>query len=320
MHHYPDHGVAPAHLRHTMLAFARLRRTMLAFARLRHDLGHSAGTFDFGGVPVSLASANRRFRHLCHQRYGAFATDAAPAWRAVYQVRDARTPCPHFLHDARRHPMRSRRDGSRLRLASETFTMELDACRRSVELAGPLATYPLDRLIQTLWYESHCHGLMIHAAALAEGDRGWIFSGPSGAGKSTLASLFPEHALCDEFVALSLDGAAPRLGSLPFWTSRRGSAELAGIHLLRHGRRDHRRRLGAGEAFARLRREVVWPTFDPDALSRAFASLCQLVEAVPVWELAFRPGREVWKVIQGESAGEAYGLKPPRSWPAAKHV
>lgn len=39
-------------------------------------------------------------------------------------------------------------------------------------------------------------------------------------------------------------------------------AELAGIHLLRHGGRDHRRRLGADEAFARLRREVVWPTFD----------------------------------------------------------
>ena len=198
--------------------------------------------------------------------------------------------------------MRSRRDGMRLRLASETFTMELDACHRRVELTGPLATYPLDRLIQTLWYESHRQGLMIHAAALAEGGRGWIFSGPSGVGKSTLAGLFPEHALCDEFVALTLDGASPRLGSLPFWTSRRGNAELAGIHLLRHGCRDHRRRLDTGEAFARLRREVVWPTFDPDALNRAFTTLCQLIESVPVWELAFRPGREVWRVIQSEAA------------------
>ncbi len=276
------------------------------FAPLRRDhsdcVGHRAGTFDFGGVPVSLASSSRRFRHLCHQRYSAFATDAAPAWRAVYQVRDARIPSPHFLHDARRHPMRSRRDGTRLRLASETFTMELDASHRRAELAGPLATYPLDRLIQTLWYESHRHGLMIHAAALADGPRGWIFSGPSGVGKSTLAGLFPEHALCDEFVALTLDGAAPRLGSLPFWRSRRGSAELAGIHLLRHGKSDHRRRLGAGEAFARLRREVVWPTFDAEALSGALDTLCQLIETVPVWELAFRPGREVWSVIQDAAA------------------
>ena len=138
---------------------------------------------------------------------------------------------------------------------------------------------------------------MIHAAALAEGDRGWVFSGPSGSGKSTLAGLFPERALCDEFVALSLDGDRPRLGALPFWTSRRGVAELAGIFLLRHGERDRRRRLGAGEAFARLRREVVWPTFDQSHLGRAFDTLCRLIEAVPVWELAFRPRREVWSTI-----------------------
>lgn len=194
--------------------------------------------------------------------------------------------------------MSSRRDGARLQLASETFEIEIDASRRRIELIGPLATYPLDRLIQTLWYESHESGLMIHAAALADGDRGWIFSGPSGVGKSTLAGLFPEYALCDEFVALSLDGSVPRLGSLPFWHSRRGSAELSGIHLLRHGQRDRRRRLEAGEAFARLRREIVWPTFDGAVLNRAFDSLCRLIELVPVWELAFRPGREVWNVIR----------------------
>ncbi len=262
----------------------------------------SAGTFDFGGVPVALASSSRRFRQLCHLRYDAFATGAPPAWSAVYRVREPWAPSPYFLHDARRHPLRSRRDGARLKLASETFEMELDASHRRVELAGPLATYPLDRLIQTLWYESHEGGLMIHAAALADAGRGWIFSGPSGVGKSTLAGLFPEHALCDEFAALSLDGPTPRLGSLPFWHSRRGSAELAGIHLLVHGKADRRRRLAPGEAFARLRREVVWPTFDGEALNRAFGTLCRLIESVPVWELAFRPGREVWSVIQGEAA------------------
>ncbi len=180
--------------------------------------------------------------------------------------------------------------------------MEIDASRRRIDLVGPPATYPLDRLIQALWYESHEHGLMLHAAALADGDRGWIFSGPSGVGKSTLAGLFPERALCDEFVALSLDGRVPRLGALPFWHSRRGSANLVGIYLLRHGENDHRRRLDPGEAFARLRREVVWPTFDTGALNRAFATLFRLIESVPVWELAFRPGREVWRVILGEAA------------------
>ncbi len=266
----------------------------------------SAGTFDFGGVPVCLASASRRFRHLCRQRYGAFLTPEPPVWRAAYRVLDHRTPCPHFLHDARRQPLRSRRHGRRLELASDTFEIELDAAAGSARLAGPLATYPVDRLIQTLWYETHPRGLMIHAAALAEGRRGWIFSGPSGSGKSTLASLFPERALCDEFTALRLGDDGPRLASLPFWTSRRGAAALAGIHLLCHGESDRRRRLGAGEAFARLRREVVWPTFDPGHLSRAFDTLCELLETVPVWELAFRPHRAVWSEIRRPSgSGEA---------------
>ncbi len=260
-----------------------------------------AGTFDFG-VPVSLASSSRRFRHLCRQRYGAFATSASPAWQAHYRVLDDRIPCPHFLHDARRQPLSSRRHGPRLRLVSETFEIELDADRGRAELAGPLATFPVDRLIQTLWYESHPRGLMIHAAALAEGRRGWIASGPSGSGKSTLAALFPERALCDEFAALRLGDAGPRLAALPFWHGRRGGAALAGIYLLCHGDRDRRRRLSAGEAFARLRREVVWPTFDPGHLSRAFDTLCELLEGVPVWELAFRPHRDVWNVLAKEAA------------------
>ena len=262
----------------------------------------SAGTFDFGGVPVALDSARRRFRQLCRQRYGAFATAAPALWRVGYRVVGDEVPTPELLSDGRREPLRSRRDGSRLELACETFTLELDASRGRARITGPLATYPVDRLIQALWYETRARGLMIHAAALAEPGRGWIFSGPSGAGTSTLAGLFPERALCDEFVALSLDGPRPRLGALPFWTSRRGSAALAGIYLLRHGRRDRRRRLGTGEAFARLRREVVWPTFDRDALGRAFATLCELIETVPAWELAFRPRREVWRVIREEAA------------------
>ena len=167
-------------------------------------------------------------------------------------------------------------------------------------MAGPLATYPIDRLIQVLAYETAHHGLVIHGAALAEGDHGWLASGPSGCGKSTLAGLFPERALCDEFAALELDDRIPRLAALPFWQSRRGSATLCGIYLLQHGATDRRRRLRGGEAFARLRREVLWPTWDSAAMVRAFDTLGEALDRVPIWELAFRPHRDVWQVIRRE--------------------
>ena len=142
----------------------------------------------------------------------------------------------------------------------------------------------------------------MHAAALAEGDRGYALSGPSGCGKSTLAALFPRRALCDEFVAVTLDGPLPRLAALPFWQSRRGGARLAGLYFLRHGRVHRRRRLAPAEALARLRRQIVWPTFDEEALRRAFEAFPALAAAVPVWELAFRPGAEVWDVIDRDAA------------------
>ena len=256
--------------------------------------------YDFGGIPVTLTSENRDFLQLAEQRYGDFASAEPAVWQAVYRVTDSRLPAPCFLRDARRQSMRSRRHGSRLELTTETFEMALDHDRGIVDLAGPLATYPIDRLIQTLWYETWDRSLIIHAAALAEGADGWLMSGPSGSGKSTLAALFPERALCDEFVAVRLDGRAPRLGALPFWTSGRGGAELRGVYLLQHGPSDRRRRLTASEAFARLRREVVWPTFDPAALERAFTALFDLIARVPVWELTFRPSAEVWRLISKE--------------------
>lgn len=272
----------------------------------REAAHEAAGCFDFGGIAVSLASASRPWRVLARERYGQFTTDAPPVWRAVYEVTDPQLPEPRFLCDSRREPMRSRRDGARLHLETGTFDMELDHTAGTVALAGPLATYPIDRLIQTLWYETWDRGLIVHAAALAEGRSGWLMSGPSGAGKSTLAALFPERALCDEFVAVRLpsEEAPARLGALPFWRSHRGGADLEGIYMLRHGRRDRRRRLGAGEAFARLRREVVWPTFDGEALRRAFDSLFELLASVPVWELAFRPRTDVWDVICREPMAE----------------
>lgn len=260
-----------------------------------------APCFDFAGDAVSIASDHRGFADLVRQRYGAFATDELARWRVEYRVTERRAPSPGFIHAARQHTPSSRRDGDRLRLETPTFSMVLDRSSSDVRISGPLATYPLDRLIHALFHESRRRGLILHAAALAEGDQGFVMCGPSGSGKSTLAALFPGRALCDEFVAVTLDGAAPRLAALPFWQSRKGSATLQGLYLLRHGRANRRRRLAPREALARLRGEVAWPTFDEEALRRAFAAFSELVTTVPAWELAFRPGVEVWQVIDREA-------------------
>ena len=96
----------------------------------------SAGCFDFGGVPVSLACDSRRWRAMARERYRDFLTPEPPVWRAVYTVRDRRVPEPRFLCDSRRHPMRSRRDGARLHLSTATFEIELDHGQGTADLCG----------------------------------------------------------------------------------------------------------------------------------------------------------------------------------------
>ncbi len=261
---------------------------------LRASTARPALLIDAGGISVGLESAHRGWRALARQRYRAFETSAAPEIRLVYTVDDGRDPSPESLYEGRRQPLRS--DGAGL--AGGGFSARLTG--RSVEAAGPLATYPVDHLLRALWYRRFEGGLIVHAAALARDGRGFLCAGESGSGKSTLAALFPGAALADEFAAVRLTSTGARLAGLPFWVGRPGEAELAAIHLLRHGRRHRRRRLTPAAAFDRLRSQVSWPSWDPALLRRAFTALADLVARVPVWELRFRPQRSVWPVLSGE--------------------
>lgn len=262
-----------------------------------------ADVFAFGGIALALRSDSHRFSDLAARRYAAFATAETPAWFVSHRLVRTEEPSPRSLAVARDQAMQGRREGSRLRLTAPTFEIDLDTATRTAELRGPLATYPLDRLIRVLWYETRPQGLIVHGAALAEGSDGWLASGPSGSGKSTLATLLPEHALCDEFAGVDLARphlarSAPELWALPFWRGRPGVAKLRGIYLLRHGAYNRRRELEPAEAFRRLRREIRWPTYDPAAVQRALDSLASLLERVSIRELTFRPTREVWDTIR----------------------
>jgi len=209
-------------------------------------------------------------------------------------------PHPRAIHEARQHPLNGYRRGTNYAVDGGTFRGEWDRAAGEVEIRGPLATYPVDRLIEVMVYAVKDRVLILHAAALVFAGRGFICCGPSGSGKSTLAGLFPDNALCDEHAAVRLDGQADLLSSLPFWKGRRGTTPLEAIYLLEHATKNRRRRLSAREAATRLRPQVIWPAFGRDNLRRAFDTFCGLIERVPVWELGFRPEQSVRSVLTGE--------------------
>lgn len=258
---------------------------------------------ELGRLRVAFSSEDPAWLDLARERLRAVSVSGAPDLEVEYRVVDRRRPDPQALFEARRRPLAARRRrGEALDLEGAGFRGSLDLAAGVASLEGPMATYPLDFLLQALWYEGHPRGLIVHGVALARGVDASLCAGPSGSGKSTLCGLFPERALSDEQTGVRLGGSAPRVDAFPDWPGQGGSAELSAICLLRHGAHHRRRRLAPSAALAELTTQVFWPTFDGRAVARTFETLCDLVEEVPIYRLHFRPDREVWRTLWGEGA------------------
>ncbi len=165
------------------------------------------------------------------------------------------------------------------------------------EFAAESGTEILDGLLRTMLPALISPGLMVHGALLEDGDRAFLCCGVSGSGKSTMAELFSERALCDELAVLKIDGDEVEVRSLPFWRARPGTRRLAAIFLLHHGVENERTPLDRAEALRQMRRHVYWPIDREDSTLEAFETLAEVCTGVPVWRLAFRPDRSIWRTM-----------------------
>jgi hypothetical protein len=168
---------------------------------------------------------------------------------------------------------------------------------KKINLDNPIC-YPLDQLL-VMYHLAYRDGVLVHAAGIDLGGRGLIFPGCSGAGKSTLARLFAASRvgklLSDERVAVCRTGAEWQVFGTP-WAGTEdiadnGCAPLAGMFLLKHGKRNHLRELTAEIALERLLPILSIPWYDPDTMSRIVAFAKQLVAKVPAYEMSFKPDR-----------------------------
>jgi hypothetical protein len=157
----------------------------------------------------------------------------------------------------------------------------------------------VDGVLRTRLPELAAPALVAHGTLLTDGDRGFLCCGPPGAGKSTLAALLPERALCDELALVRAVNSGFEGVSLPYWIARPGHVPLAGVFLLERAPEHRRQRLAAAAAARALKSDLCWPTNEPAALRRAFATLADLVAAVPVWRLGFAKDPGVWQTIAG---------------------
>jgi hypothetical protein len=146
-------------------------------------------------------------------------------------------------------------------------------------------------------------GLLVHAASLARGDRGYVFAGPSGSGKTTLARLSGATLLSDELSIVRRRADGVTCHGTPFWgeLARGGdnrTVPLAGLYRLRKAAAHGRRPLARGPALAALLENVLWFSRDPAAVRRVVALAGETIERVPCYELEFRRDAGFWAVVE----------------------
>jgi hypothetical protein len=235
-------------------------------------------------------------------RFRAFADEGRPDWTVLYEVV---APTPEFLCspcEVYNEPMEITVTRTGFAVSGQGYEARVDLSLRRVELQGPKATYPVDRMLRLLLPLLVEDGLVVHAGMLSEHGRGWLCSGTSGCGKSTLCELLPEHARCDEMAAVRRVDGCWMVEALPFWKARPATSRLCGIYVLEHHERDERIRLDPARAGRLLSGEVLWPAADTPSLEHRLGLFADLVAEVPVWTLHFRPTREVWRLISGSAA------------------
>jgi len=260
-----------------------------------------AVALEIGGICISIQSAHAEVLRLVQARYAGFLSHATPAWRIQVGTRPGgRTSLVDVV-------VRGDGEGGRLELERHDFVATIDLRERWATVAlAEIDEIPLDSFLRVAFslILLAADGLVVHAASLARGGRGYLFPGRSGSGKTTLARLSPQaRLLSDELSIVRLVERRALCYGTPFWGElARGGENLAvpmrSIHFLRQSDRHAVRPLVPRGALAALLPNVVFFARAPDLVARVFAVAAGLVERVPCFQLSFRRDPGFWEVVE----------------------
>jgi hypothetical protein len=265
-------------------------------------LAERAPRIEVAGLVFRIAGLGAPARAWVERRYAPFLTRRAPAIdvdvAASERYRPGRAPRPSATWSNGHFSLMSapsRADGT---LADRRVSFRT--------APGPALNPDLFRLLCgfLLLQEG---GILLHASAVVDRGRAWVFSGPSGSGKTTIAGLAGRRrVLNDETIALRPSSRAWAACATPFYGSggpemarANEQAPLRALCFLRKADRFAHRRLSPGEAVRRAFPEVMLPKRDPRVAEHLLAALTTLASSVPAYELAFAPRAALWDYLDG---------------------
>lgn len=238
---------------------------------------------EIAGVPVDLELSGPEPAALLRLRRFERAAGLA-AWSIVLRPGGAPSPAPivRFVAAA----------GGRWVVPGSEPLGWLDPAARRGEVSLDAALAVLDALLRAAVGSTVLArgGLLLHGASIQVDGQAHLFPARSGSGKSTLSAL-AGHPLADELSILLPGEGGFVAHATPWWTSRGGSAPLAGVYALSWD--GEAITPGAGTALRQLASNLVLPLDTPALRARALAVAAQVARAVPFARLSFRPGTDV---------------------------
>ena len=217
----------------------------------------------------------------------------------------------YWIHLAPPHleePLWIARFGSRVQRVT-VYCRSLQHKKSEKRIVNLPITYPLDQLLLMV-YLARRQGMLMHAAGMVHRESAYLFAGASGAGKSTFSELLVKartgKMLSDErMIVREIGGKMIAFGTPWAGTAgiaRDGSAPLAGIFFLKHGKSNRIEKLAASAAADRLLPMISIPWYDPDTAAPIIAFAKRVFAVAPAYEFRFTPDRTAiaffWKFIK----------------------
>lgn len=261
-----------------------------------------AATVEIGGLPIAIRADSVDFIGLIERRYCGF---VRPPSRADLRLTVTIVPPAPLIADD--EELRVGYCEGRWVMQRGDFIAQWDPAGRrgTVRQSGnPYAIDSVLRIVHSLLLAKG-GGFLLHAASAVRAGRAFVFAGVSGSGKTTLARLAPPDValLTDEISYVQRQ--AP--GYVAFGTPFSGelgkageniAAPIAAAYFLAKGERNSTAPIPPARAAALLLRNVLFFADHSALVADVFRTACDFVINVPAYELTFRPGSEVWELIE----------------------
>ena len=169
-------------------------------------------------------------------------------------------------------------------------------------LPSPLK-WPLGRVLMTSRL-SRGFGVMVHAAGIRAGKRGFLFAGTDGIGKSTMAHLWSSQGagitIGDDHIAIRKHRGRFWMYSTP-WQGGEFTVDavpIDGVFVLHQGTENQLQQLRPVEGTANVLARSFPPFWLAEGMQFTVDLLSELCSTVPVYDLTFKPDPNVVEFVE----------------------